>query len=104
MSKPVSINRKKFLGSYSTAQANQLVPGNAIFLVGVAATIIFPVIAYCSNNGPISPSVFGAVGSMGLAIGLLNYRLRRTELVTRLNVANVPRIPPGENIKLKKAS
>lgn len=102
--KVVPINFKSFLSGYSAAQENHLVPDDAVFLAGVALTMILPVIAYCHTNGPIPAVVFAGVALTGAIMGWVGYRLIPNEVVTRLSVGNVPRTPKAATVRLKMVS
>lgn len=103
MKKVVHINMKKFLGGYSSVQNSERIPGDALFLAGVASTTVIPVIAYCANGGPVPPLVFAGVALIGTFMGLIKYRLLPPDVVTRLGVNNLTHTPSDE-VPLKKAS
>jgi hypothetical protein len=103
MSKVVSINSKRFLGGYSAVKDNLPNSEDAIFLAGVASTMVIPVAVYCAQGGPVSPVVFAGVALTGALIGLIKYRLLPSDVITRVSVGNMPQSPSGD-IPLKKAS
>lgn len=75
MSNVVSINDRKFLGGYSSSQANERVPEGTMFIAGVLLTMIVPVISYCSYGGPVPPIVFACAAMAGTIGGMIKHNL-----------------------------
>ena len=99
----VSINSKKFLGGYCSAQQHERLPEYG-FLLGVLVTVVVPQIAYCANGGPISPLVFAAGAVGGMILGLVKYYLPPAPVGSCVDARTATRPPQRDVIAGRKLS
>jgi len=97
----VSINTKKFLGGYCSAQEQRRFPEDGFFLTGVVLTVVVPQIAYCANGGPISPWVFVAGAAAGTILGLIKFN-RPVAVVASCVGARTAQVPRDGSIPRRK--
>lgn len=76
---------------------------NAIFLLGVVATTIAPVVSYCTNGGPVRPLVFATVAGLGTILGVIKYSGFFNDAPTVVSVGTGP--DTSQNVvNLRKAA
>ena len=75
-----------------------------IFLSGVTATMIAPVVGYCANSGPVPPTVFAGIALLGTILGLMKYGGFFDDGLTILGVGASPRIDENVEVNLKKVA
>ncbi|HKO61590.1 MAG TPA: hypothetical protein VJV03_10555 [Pyrinomonadaceae bacterium] len=74
-----------------------------VFLSLIAITLVLPVVAYCSHEGPISPVAFAVCATFGVGRGLVMYRRGSNAVNYLMGTGIVPRAPLS-NVGLKKAA
>lgn len=73
MGKVVSINRGGFLRFYISRSKARTILEEALFVLGVIATIVVPQVVYYVSGGPVPPWVFVVSAQAGVIVGLVKY-------------------------------
>lgn len=103
MSKLVSLNSRKFLGTYIEQQDRQRIPDGALFLCGVLATVGMPESTFIAHMGFTSFVVLASTLAVGVMAGITIFRwfpCRFTSVV----VSSYPQTPLNEEVNLKPAA
>lgn len=99
--KPVSINSRKFLGSYIDAREYELF-SDGLALGGLLLWLALQAI-YCFLGGTIALVTFAATTLAGLTLGLAMNREQAAQVTTSITGA-MPRTPSVTDDKTKKAA
>lgn len=104
MNNVLTFTRKPLPVAYQVGPKLQRTLEDAIFLSGVAATMIAPVVGYCTNGGPLRPVMFVGVAVLGTIVGLIKYNGFFNGELTLLSVGAGPRTDENVKVNLKKAA
>lgn len=103
MSKIISINDKKFLGSYY-ARSNDNIPDEAVFFAGIIMAHVLPQLVCSVYGGPVFLIAFTGTGLVGIIWGLVMYYKLPFRVISCFSTGTVPQAPPGGNKTLKIAA
>jgi hypothetical protein len=98
MNDVVSINGRKFLGTYIDAQNGEWIPDEVVFAAGVILTMVLPQLI-CSAYGLLPLSAFAVTALAGSLWGLANYRRQPYPTPAFTRTGTVPQAPRGKNIR-----
>jgi hypothetical protein len=96
MGKVTSINKGRFLGSYSDAQKSERIPDAVYFVTGVMLSIVLPQMIYSVYGGFVPLIAFVSSTLTGFFLGLVVYRLSPERRISCVATATVPQAPSGE--------
>lgn len=91
----VSINGRKFLGSYIDARNNERIPDEVFFGTGAFLTVVLPQLI-CSAYGLLPITVFAGTALAGSLWGAANYFRQPPAAPSLTGTRTVPQAPPGE--------
>jgi hypothetical protein len=103
MGKVVSINKGRFLGSYSEAENSQRIPDAVYFVAGVLVSMVYPQIIYSVYGGFVPLIAFVCSALTGFVLGVVVYRFSPHRIISCVNTGTVPQAPPGVDVRLKAA-
>ena len=103
MEKVTSINKGRFLGSYSEAQDSERIPDAVYFVTGVLVSMVLPQIIYSVYGGFVPLIAFACSTFAGVFLGLVVYRFSTNRSISCVGTGTVPQAPPGEAVRLKAA-
>lgn len=103
MGKVTSINKGRFLGSYSEAQNSERIPDAVYFVTGVMVSMVVPQIIYSVYGGFVPLIAFVCSSLTGFFLGLAVYRFSANRIISCVGTGTVPQAPSGEAVRLKAA-
>jgi len=74
MNNVVTINRGKFLSSYSKTQKVRRFPEQVYLLGGVILWVVLPKLVYVEYGGPVSLTMFSTLTFAAIVLGVTIYR------------------------------
>jgi hypothetical protein len=103
MGKVISINSRKFLGSYY-ARSSDNIPDEAIFFAGIIMALLLPQLVCSVYGGLVFLFAFTGTALAGTLWGLVMYYKYPFKVISCVNTGTVLQAPPGSNKTLKKVA